>query len=89
MGWARDIGVVEVDEVSGMVKAATVGLPEEERSTLAAAIETAKAGVRAMGGKAHVWLGGHDRDAFYDEAAGGPQPSQTSITVTVSLVGNR
>ena len=88
MGWSRDLGFVQVDEVAGMVKAATKQLPAEDRSTVAAAIEAAKAGVAAMGGHAHVWLGGHEREAFDDESAGGRHPAQKSISVTITLRGD-
>lgn len=96
MGWSRDLGTVAVDEISGMAKAATAHhvasgeFRAEDAECLRVAIETAKAGVAAFGGHAHVWLGGHDR------ILGGPNepevvPEQTgkrqrSISVTITLI---
>lgn len=85
MGWSRDLGWVTVDEVAGVAKVAAVGLPPSEAEMLAAAVVTAKAGVEALGGKAHVWMGGHCRDAFFDETSGGEHPAQKSLSVTITL----
>lgn len=86
MGWSRDLGWVTVDEVAGVAKVAGVGLSPGEVETLTAAVATAKAGVAAMGGRAHVWMGGHDRASFFDETSGGDNPAQRSVSVTITLL---
>jgi hypothetical protein len=85
VGWSRDLGWVTVDEVAGVAKMAAQGMPPFDAEMLAAAVKTAKAGVEAMGGRAHVWVGGHDRESFDDETSGGKNPAQKSISVTITL----
>lgn len=96
-GWSRDLGVVTPDEVTGVAKVMTAGLAmaghtPAEIATVAKAVAMAKAGIEAMGGEAHVWMGGQARlssredPSLFDETVGGHQPAQTSITVTISLV---
>ena len=61
MTFSRDLGFLDTDEVAGMAKMATVtgnAIPEKDAELLPALIATAKAGVAAMGGHAHVFIGG-------------------------------
>lgn len=97
-GWSRDLGTVTGDEIAGVAKVATANLrmgghTDAEVALLAKAVAMAKAGVEAMGGEAHVWMGASVRRSSredpsqYDDSVGGHQPSQLSVSVTISLVG--
>ena len=61
----------------------------EELATIGPAIEAAKAAVTAMGGTAHVYLGGCHRvgldDVLLSEGHSNDDSTQTSITVIVTV----
>ena len=93
MGWSRDLGICSVDQIDERAMRCTTTVEIDhvtrtftdrtqlgsEESTLALAVEQAKAGIAALGGTAHVWLGG-------SSSIGPDGRTTTSISATVSVV---
>jgi hypothetical protein len=80
----QDVPRAELDELSRLNGKCSVKMSPEDLATIDKAADLAEAGVRIMGGHAHVTLGGSDRIEDQPEA---PLKGvrQTRITVTVSV----
>lgn len=75
----------DLAELSSLNAVSTPTLSVEELATIEQACAVAEAGVRIMGGRAHVVLGGSDRVETQPEASLKGM-RQTSITVTVTVM---
>jgi hypothetical protein len=93
VGWSRDLGICTVDDLTEVARRCTsvteidvaartfTDRPQlgDEEHTLALAVLQARAGVEALGGKAHVWIGA--------QSSIGPDGKlTTSLSATVTIV---
>jgi hypothetical protein len=94
MGWSRDLGIVTADDIDAKaIEATTVEvidhvakkftresqLGAHEQASLADAIATAKGGIAALGGTAHVHISG----SVNIDSVNGSTTRSVSATVTV------
>lgn len=86
MAWNRSFGHLKTDELPGVAKLKASEVSEREQATLAVALAMAKVGVDALGGEAHVDLGGQVRVLGGDNTEDLQGKVQTSVTVTVTVI---